>query len=413
VTAVLLGGGCATSYNGKRPPESPANGCITEGVPPLSASQDYAGEVLAYFLRVTLGIDGPPEMRKEWRSRGKDVPIDFESITHIMEDIESHKSSMMVLDTDILGLANVLYHYNPRFNQFKGETVFDSLYPSNELIALRLLLVQRLGRTPPIDLREFLRRKYLLCDLARLPSPEDYRATGLDEDEYRLLRAALASEPALIPYLYHPAILAVLEEEGLIRKQVRIEQLFSKGLLPRIRPVAGKSGKVAIAMLPSMITGFIEVAKKADQSEQLVPGERYRKTIEQFKQEILEATHASFINGSSDHPGVPQAPAERETFWKERLLPRVRFVAPNPSPVVIYPGNAREVIENTTPKADLNLVVLGKDVYRCLDLDRKEDVYPQTNRIYLDFSDIRHSEVDEEVEVIGNFILSRILSEAP
>jgi hypothetical protein len=405
--AMLLVSGCASLLRDGRQPESEPLGCDDAVVGNLTPSQVYAGEVLAYFLKVTLGADGPPELREKWRTRGKDVPLDFESITRIMEDIENRKSSMMVLDTNILGLAKVLYYYNPVFNQFKGKRTFDSLYPSTELIALRLLLVQRLdsGR-PPIDLDEVLRRRALLCDLVRLPTEEDYRATRLDENEYRLLRATIASEPSLIAYLYHPAILDVLEEMGIIAKKTEFGDLISRKRLPKIlygirKSSASADKTVTVALLPSIIRGFTVEKASGDDMAKLVPGERYAKTVENFKREILEAAERAFLADSS-HTAVPSAGTDaRKSYWQKQILPRIRFTHELAPPEVIYPANAGEAIEKSSPDADLNLVVLGTDVYRCLDLDREKDSYPRTNRIYLDFSDIRHSAVEEEIETVA------------
>ena len=101
----------------------------------------------------------------------------------------------MVLDARILGLCEVLYHYNPRLNQFKGRYLFESVYPSPELVAVRLLLVRKLVDGERVDLDALIRRESLLTDPLAVPSPADRLATGLSVEEFRFLREIFDSEP--------------------------------------------------------------------------------------------------------------------------------------------------------------------------------------------------------------------------
>jgi hypothetical protein len=43
---------------------------------------------------------------------------------------------------------------------------------------------------------------------------------------------------------------------------------------------------------------------------------------------------------------------------------------------------------------------LGKNVYRAVLIDPDSDIYPHTNRIYLDVDDVRYQQIDHEVDII-------------
>ena len=43
----------------------------------LTASEQIAGEIMAYLMEVVLGKAGPMPMRQEWATRGSDLPLDF------------------------------------------------------------------------------------------------------------------------------------------------------------------------------------------------------------------------------------------------------------------------------------------------------------------------------------------------
>ena len=108
----------------------------------FTENEQIAGEIMAYLLQVVLGVAGAPEKRQAWSTRGIDLPLDFDMVSSRMYGPVPLRAELMVLDTNILGLSRVLYHYDPRLNLFKGTRDQQSLYPCTELMAIRLLLLQ-------------------------------------------------------------------------------------------------------------------------------------------------------------------------------------------------------------------------------------------------------------------------------
>ncbi len=92
-------------------------------------AEQYAGEVLAYMIQVTLGKAGNPKLREEWRSRGLNLPLDFSAISNLMQGPEKDPRRVMVLDNNILGLSQVLYHYDKSLNLFKERGGQESVFP--------------------------------------------------------------------------------------------------------------------------------------------------------------------------------------------------------------------------------------------------------------------------------------------
>jgi hypothetical protein len=81
-------------------------------------AEEYAGELLAYLVPLTLGKTGNPKFRDEWADRGLRLPLDYGAITEMMQGPEKDPRRVMVLDNNILGLSQVLYHYDERLNFF-------------------------------------------------------------------------------------------------------------------------------------------------------------------------------------------------------------------------------------------------------------------------------------------------------
>ncbi len=111
-----------------------------------SFEQQYAGEILAYMMQVVLGKAGDPKVRDVWYTRAVDTELDFDLACKIMTDPKMDMKRILVLDNNILGLSKVLYHYNIRLNLFKGEYHQESLFPSAELLSIRMLLLQKIQR---------------------------------------------------------------------------------------------------------------------------------------------------------------------------------------------------------------------------------------------------------------------------
>jgi hypothetical protein len=80
-------------------------------------------------------------------------------------------------------------------------------------------------------------------------------------------------------------------------------------------------------------------------------------------------------------------------------------------PLVIYPSNAEAVVRQVCPEADFVLILLGKNVYLSFAIDPEKDVYPSTNRMYLDIIDLKYAQIDQELDIIARFVLAKLKNE--
>jgi hypothetical protein len=108
----------------------------------------------------------------------------------------------------------------------------------------------------------------------------------------------------------------------------------------------------------------------------------------------------------SEHSQAAKGAGALRSALRARVAARVVFCVQDKRPLVIYPGNADRVLPGTA--ADLNIILLGKDVYLALEIRPDKDIYPHTNRIYLDLMDVKHNQVDEEINQISAFIFSKL-----
>jgi hypothetical protein len=401
----LTAGGCAllifACQTADRPVTRPA---AVDGAYPaaLTPTEAYAGEVLAYLMKVVLGRAGDPRLRAIWAERGRGFPLELSRIKALMDDEEASKRALLVLDTNILGLSEVLYYYNRRLNQFKGRTAYDSVYPSAELLALRLLLLQALQNGQKLHLGALLQRQESLLRESSTPDSLDLAATGLTVEQWRLLGEVIWAEPFFLHYLQLPFIVASLNQLGIVAEDAYLHRALRAATyrphrLP-LRNGQAASPRVVIAVLPSLVTGFSDGpgGSKDGSPTGFTSSPAYRKTVSGLIARIRErvtllAEESGFAAGD---------PSE--------LADRVVFLNYDRRPFLITPQNADRVIADLAPRADLNLVILGKNVYRTLHFASPREVYPGTNRIYLDELDIRYDQIDEELGQIGRFILRRL-----
>ena len=379
----------------------------------LSPAQQYAGEVLAYMMLTVLGDAGQPDMREAWRTRGMDAELDLSSIADTMLNPGKDKSTLMVMDANILGLSEVLFHYDKRLNLFKGKKIFNSIYPSQELIALRLLLVQKRGRGEKIRLKPIMDRGLHGLDTVMAMNPADASEANLDSGEMRLLQAAFESETVLMRYLVHPFLLSTLYSAGCIesdnwvraaekRTHYRLYRNAGCAFGPTTHP-----GAVKIALLPSLISNF---QSRSDPEGQLMPDEAYRKTTGKFRDKILAAVEHRMKTAypEMDRPSPRTGTVSRKSVWRDFVRENLMIIDRWPRPFVIHPDNADERIRDLCPDADFSVIILGKNVYRSIYFDEKKDVYPAVNRLYLDFLDIRYSQVSDEIDQISRFVVDRL-----
>jgi hypothetical protein len=357
----------------------------------LSPGQQYAGRVLAYLMQVVLGRAGPEDLRSEWGRRGLDVPLDFKRISSIMLEPGQNRAQVVVFDTRIFGISEVLYHYDPRLNLFKGTEGRQSLFPSVELIALRLLLLQKMVRGEKLRLEAVAARKPLLFDSRLAVTEEDLAATGLSRSEMALLRETLTSDPHLFRYLVYPPMVRTLYEIGAIESDPLVArclgEMVQTGSGCRFSTANPSNPPLRIALLPSITRHFtLEPGPGGKSAANFGPNEFYRRISETLKQRILAQAEAV-------HPSAA-----------DFLL----FSGPPLRPQVIYPENHAAEIHRICPEADFAVILVDKDVLRSFNLSSKHGNREEKNLLYIDIMDIQHSLIDPELEAVGRFIASRL-----
>lgn len=373
---------CGPRLVERRPPGPPPTA-------PLSAGETVAGEILAYLMEVVLGRAGPPANRTAWATRGTRLPLSFDLVEKRMHGPVNQRAELMVLDTNILGLSQVLYHYDPRLNLFKGRRGHDSLYPCSELMALRLLLLRKLEQGERVSLAAILRHHHLFADPVGQADDDALAAMNLNADEFRFLRAVFLSEPAFWRYLQHPFIVSTLKRLGIAAQDtatLMADQAANYRASARPKTRQRQPGSI-VAILPSMTALFDDHGGRTG----IAPSPDYRQLS------------ASLISGLRD--GVDRrlasnghAPAgDRLVFWWPDR------------PLVIHPQNAGRVVEEVCPQADFVVVVLGKNVYRAMHIDPARDVYPHERRVYLDVDDIRYQNLDDAHDNVATALVPRLV----
>jgi hypothetical protein len=67
------------------------------------------------------------------------------------------------------------------------------------------------------------------------------------------------------------------------------------------------------------------------------------------------------------------------------------------------------VLADVCPHADYVIIVLGENVYRAVDFDPRRDAYPFVNRFYIDIADVRHEQIETELDQIAEAIFATIV----
>ncbi len=369
------------------PPGHEANRPVPET--DLNASEQIAGEIMAYLMEVVLGSAGPPQTRTEWSSRGSDLPLDFTLVKNRMFGPVPLRAELMVLDTNILGVSQVMYHYDRRLNLFKGVGDHDSLYPCAELMALRLLLIRKLTQGEKVGMAAMVRQKALFSRHSRAPRPGELNEMNLSDAEFRFLKEVLQSEPAFLRYMQHPFLVSTLKRIGvaeedsftLLADQMANYRQWSRFVSGRNQP------PVTIAILPSMIALFETT------NGDILPAAEYQGIIDKIEQAVLT--------------GLEDRTKPRVAVHGH--IPRPAFVTPM-RPMVIHPQNAGRVIEDVCPQADFVVIVLGNNVYRAMRIDPDNDIYPHEQRIYMDVSDIRFQQIEDEIDTIVDAVIPMLVA---
>ena len=387
---------------------------VRENVEPEPARK-YAAEILSYMVQVVVGAAGDPANRQAWQTTSLTADLDLNEVRHIMQDRERRMSELMVYDANILGLSKVLYHYNQRLNYFKGTALQESLYPSQELLAIRLFLVQKIARGEKVRMGNLVSRPALLDDPLAEPSPAALAMVNLNIEELRLLRDVIQSEPFFEDYLEDPFLVEALHRVGAVEMDgyvsQKIEAADYRGLAIEYPRETAKVNVVRVAILPSLTRSF-------DFYHKGVPGyplgfranDEYSLAVDTLKHKLRTALQERVAVVLERDGGAGLSRAEKDRKTAAFVDTHLQFVDLDQRPLVIYPDNAEKVIRSLCPDADFNFIILGKNVYLSMYIDEKQDVFPSVNRFYLDIMDVGQSQSDYEIDQVGGYLFGRLKS---
>ena len=411
---LLLFCGCAGTRDGAMTGTRPQATVMANGYALQTPAEQYAGEVLAYMIPVTLGKTGDPKLRQEWAGRGLDFPLDYDAITGVMLGPEKDPRRVMVLDNNILGLSQVLYHYDKNLNLFKGRNSQESVYPSTELLSIRVMLLQKMGREEKVGLAELMNRKAQLLDPG-VPA-EEIRLTGtnLRLSEMKLLKSVLLAEPSFFAYLEHPFIVNMLYRIGAVEMDAYVQDRIRSARYTEAMLADGRkrpdNKSVQVAVLPSIIDAFAYQSVDTDvYPGGFMPQEAYTGAVKTFRDTLVGFLRKLVMAQMFGDGGAHDAEEEKkrdalangfiETHLDIRSLDR--------RPLVVYPENAAEVIRDVCHDADFTVIVLGKNVYLSMHI-LDVDAFPHVNRLYLDVSDILYGQAEFEISQISMLVFNKL-----
>jgi hypothetical protein len=406
--------GCAQTPDGASSDSRFQPTVIVNGVVFQTPAQEYAGEVLAYLVPLTLGKTGNLKLRGEWSERGLKLPLDYRAISEMMQGPGKDPRRVMVLDNNILGLSQVLYHYDERLNLFKGEGIHRSIFPSTELVSTRVMLLQKMNRGEKIGLAELMEKREQLLNPSIRVEEIDLEGTHLHFSEMKLLKDVIQSEPSFLAYLNHPFIVEMLYKIGAVFMDSYVEEKIQAA---RYRVLGAEQGRersgeksVKVAVLPSIVQSFTYRNIDTDAYPTgFAPEDTYVEAIETFqdtmirflKKLVMAQMFGDTVTGDAEEE--KRRHAQVEEFIEMHL--NLRFM--NQRPFVIHPENAEKVIQDVCHDSDFNVIVLGKNVYLSMQV-LDVDTFPHVNRLYLDMSDIKHGQVDFEIGQISMFVFEKL-----
>ena len=376
-------------------------------------SGKYAAEVLSYMLQVVVGTAGDPATRQAWRTTSLTAALDLDEVTHIMQDPERRVSELMVYDANILGLSKVLYHYNQRLNYFKGRAFQESLYPSEELLAIRLFMVQKIAKGEKVRLGNLMALPTLFTNPFTKPSPVALDMANLSTEELRLLRDVIQSEPFFKDYLEDPFLVEALHRVGVVEMDAYVRSKIGAadyGSLAAEHPKeVEQDNGVRVAILPSMTKSFGFQAKGT-------PGfplgfranDDYALAQESLKDKLRAALQQRVLKNMEGAGDTLLSLEEKNRKAADIVNAHLRFYGLDKRPLVIYPENAEKIIKALCPDADFNFIILGKNVYLSMYIDEKRDTFPSVNRMYFDIMDIGRSQSDYEIDQVGEYLFNSL-----
>jgi hypothetical protein len=387
---------------------------LTNGVGLQTPAEEYAGEVLAYMMQVTLGKAGNPKLRGEWSDRGLNLPLDYGVISDMMQGPEKDPRRVMVLDNSILGLSQVLYHYDEKLNLFKGEGIHNSLFPSTELLSIRVMLLQKMDRGEKLDMAGLMDKKAQLLNPHVRANEIDLEGTNLHFSEMKLLKDVIRSEPSFITYLENPFVVDTLYRIGVVSMDFYVREKIQSA---RYRDSGFEQGReradkksVQVAVLPSVVKSFAYQSIDTDAYPSgFMPEETYAKATKTFEKTLiglLQKLLMAQMFGDAVAEDSDEQKRRNALAW-EFIEEHLEVRSMSQRPFVIYPGNAEKVIQDVCHDSDFNVIVLGKNVYLSMHI-LDVDTFPHVNRLYLDVSDMVHGQAEYEISQISMFVFNKL-----
>lgn len=374
----------------------------------LTPAQEYAGELLAYLLKVVLGRAGQKENRAQWENRGIDEELDFDHVLHVMTDLDQNQLDLMVLDPNILPLTDVLYHYDERLSIYKGEYGVTGVYPSPEVVAIRLFLLKKIHAGEKMDLDTFMAREKKFLNPDYEAKPEDLAETLLKPHEMKFIREIFFREPGMYRYLTCPFLLKEIVDTGVVPPAGRVKKIIEKAHHSAsetgFKKSRGDTQTVNICVLSSMTREFVSGWPHGSLSKYGFRATEFLREIHhKLESQILAATRENIENKFRKSISTEMTDLEWEQFWKAFSIRKIKFFIEDERPFVICPENASRVSREVCPDANFTIILMGKNTYRAIDMDPAKDI------LYIDIMDIQYDMAKEEIDTIGQFIAGRLI----
>lgn len=373
----------------------------------LSPPQEVAAEILAYVLKVVLGKAGLPNQRKGWANCGLYAPLDLRQIRETLEDPDRNEFSIIALDPALLDLTRVLYHYDKTLSLFEGEYGIASIYPCPELVAIRLLILQKLRRGQKIHLQALISFLDLPPEERRCVGADDLHRAGLAPAEWTLILDIIQSKPRMLAYLQSPFLVAALYQIGVLAEDALVAQKIRKASYTRMpcTPLEAsrltRQGSIKVALIPSFTTQFRYDSSPQDRPS-FHPTRLLKESLRQVRDKALQATACALT-------GWQQAGAGSSCLNPNEALGRLSFCAVTERPLVIHPGNAIKLMAALVPDAAFRIVLLGKKISMAIPIREGRDTYPACPWTYLDLLDVRYDQIQDAMDGIGRALLGAIL----
>ena len=289
--------GCAQTSDSAGTDNRLQSSVIVNRIDLPTPAEQYAGEVLAYMMQVTLGKTGNPKRREEWGDRGLNLPLDFGFIADMMKGPEKEPRRVMVLDNNILGLSQVLYHYDRSLNLFQIGAGQESVFPCTELLSIRVMLLQKMNRGEKVGMAALMDKKKQLLDPGLTADQIDLGDSNLQASEMKLIKDVIRSKPSFMVYLEHPFVVDMLYRVGAVSMDSYVQEKVQMARYGRFAleqdQKRNEKKSVQVTILPSVIKSFVHQSIETDTYPSgFMPEESYTEADKNIEGWCEEENHA-------------------------------------------------------------------------------------------------------------------------